>query len=247
MNILACIVNFGDSQISYLNRLIDELKSFKNHKVSIVVNTNIPTLNPKIDKENIIYLDNYQLLPMTCRKTILENIDRYDLYLYTENDHLFREHHFDKFIEYNELLPDDRISGLIQYEEDNSGNKFYPAYHKNYGWDLSTVERHGSHIFAHFTNLHQASFIITNQQLNRISSNHNFSESFGPSKYSIKCKTNTDIYQFCGMKKVICIDEFNQNIVHHMPNFYINGSNRRLKLGKGSGEMDGEIKKCLSQ
>ena len=78
--------------------------------------------------------------------------------------------------------------------------------------------------FAHFTNLHQATFILTKDQLHTIGAKFDFTQFFGPSGYSEKCKVNTDIYQFGDWKKVICISDFEDNLIHHLPNAYIEGS-----------------------
>ena len=41
-----------------------------------------------------------------------------------------------------------------------------------------------------------------------------FTGYFGDDSYSTKCKVNTDIYEYCGMKKIICISEFEDNIIN---------------------------------
>ena len=41
-------------------------------------------------------------------------------------------------------------------------------------------------------------------------------------KYSIKCKVNTDIYEDCGFKKLICVSDFEENIIHNIHNIYMN-------------------------
>jgi GR25 family glycosyltransferase involved in LPS biosynthesis len=228
-NVLAVLVNYGYEQIEYLNKVITELKNFKKYNVNIIVNSNVPINNPLVDSVNIFdNMQNYQLLPLTCRTTIVDNINNFDFFIYGENDHLFKEIHLDKHLEYYEILPKNRISGLIQYEENYEG-RFYPAYHKNYEWDFNSVEIYDNKIFAHFTNVHQASFILTKEQLLTISKKHNFKNFFGESKYSVKCKVNTDIYDFCDMKKMICISEFKDNLIHHLPNLYINGDLGRQK------------------
>ena len=40
--ILAVLVNYGDEQISYLERVVNELNTFENYDTTIVVNSNIP-------------------------------------------------------------------------------------------------------------------------------------------------------------------------------------------------------------
>jgi GR25 family glycosyltransferase involved in LPS biosynthesis len=236
LKILSVLVNYGDEQIDYLKKVVSELKSFKHYDVTVIVNSNIPLNIPNIDKVNLFQkMENYQLLPLTCRATIIENINNYDIFIYGENDHLFKETHVNKHIEYSKILPKNRIPGLIQYEENDEG-KFYPAYHADYDWDFESVESYDNKMFAHFTNVHQATFILTKEQLVDISKKHDFKEFFGKSKYSVKCKVNTDIYDFCGMKKMICISEFKDNLIHHLPNLYIHGENGRNKNQRSDNE-----------
>ena len=244
-NILAVLVNYGEEQLHYLQQVVNELKSFKKYKVTIFVNSNIPLDMIKgIDYVNVIQLDDYQLLPLTCKQVIWNYKDDFDVFLFGENDHLFQEHHIDKYLEYTSILPKNRIAGLIQYEENETG-KYYPAYHAHYDWDYNSVEQYDGRKFAHFTNIHQATFILTKSQLLNIGEMYDFTTFFGKSHYSVKCKVNTDIYQFCEMKKMICISEFEDNLIHHLPNIYINGEQGRNKLGYGEDKMKKSINKIL--
>jgi hypothetical protein len=221
-SILAVLVNYGETQLQYLQQVVTSLKSFKKYNVTIIVNSNISLNHIKgIDHVNVIELNDYQLLPLTCKQVIWHYRNEFDIFLFGENDHLFEEHHIDKYLQYNKILPKDRITGLIQYEKDETG-RYYPAYHAHYDWDYDSVEEYEGLKFAHFTNIHQATFILTQAQLLHIGNMYDFTQFFGQSHYSVKCKVNTDIYQFCGMKKIICISEFEDNLIHHLPNRYIN-------------------------
>lgn len=246
MKILAVLVNYGTEQLNYLAQVVNRLKMFTKYDVTVIVNSNVPLEIEKVDIVNIIKLKNHQLLPLTCRETIWENRNDYDIFIYGENDHLFKEYHVDKFLEYSRLLPKDRIAGLIQYELDKDNHSFYPAYHASYNWDVDSVEEYKGKIFAHFTNLHQATFILTKEQLLRIGKLHDFTNFMGESNYSDKCKVNTDIYQFCGMKKVICINEFYLNLIHHLPNIYVNGSAGRNQIGSDDERMQNKLRKLLA-
>lgn len=223
-SILTVLVNYGEEQLTFLQEVIDGLRSFTKYDVSIIVHSNIelPTITGT-DAVHIIELNDYQLLPLTCKTSIWNHKDDFDIFIFGENDHLFHEHHVDRYLEYVDILPENRIAGLIQYEENETG-KYYPAYHAHYDWDYNSVEEYGGKKFAHFTNIHQATFILTRDQLERIGSMYDFTQFFGPSHYSVKCKVNTDVYQFCGMKKVICISDFDQSLIHHLPNVYIDGA-----------------------
>ena len=247
LKVLVVLVNYGDEQLNYLEQVVGNLRNFKKYKVRIIVNSNIELNIDGIDETKIFTLENYQLLPLTCRTTIWENRNDYDIFIYGENDHLFKEYHIDNHLEYTKLLPNDRLSGLIQYEKNNRG-VFYPGYHIDFDWEYDTVEVYGGRYFAHFKNLHQASFILTRNQLKKVGTNLNFKELKISTplnvfqralrkllfysgrkverlnKYSVKCKVNTDVFEFGGMKKLICISEFEENLIHHLPNLYIDGS-----------------------
>jgi hypothetical protein len=268
--ILAVLVNYGNEQICYLEQVVNELKSFNKYNVTVIVNSNIELDIEGIDKVNIFKLDDYQLLPLTCRTTIWNNKDKYDIFLYGENDHLFTEIHIDRHLAYTKILPKNRITGLIQFEEDITG-KYYPAYHADFEWDFDSIEIFKDKIFAHFSNLHQASFILTKYQLIKIGSKIKFKElvldyeyttigkirrkiekAFGLKteridKYSVKCKVNTDIYRYGGMKKIICISDFEDNLIHHLPDIYINGIRGRNKLRSESNRMDVAVAKLLKK
>jgi hypothetical protein len=233
MKVLAVLVNYGEEQLDYLQQVVTELKSFKKYEVFIAVHSNIPLEGIKgIDETFVVELEDYQLLPMTCRQTIDINSEAFDYYIFSENDHLWKEHHVDSYIEYEKVLPSDKIAGLIQYEENETG-RYYPAYHAHYEWDWDSVEEYGDKKFAHFTNIHQASFILSKEKLAQIKDKQDFTQFFSNDHYSVKCKTNTDIYGHAGMKKVICISEFESNLIHHLPNIYIDG---------GPGEVEYRVK-----
>jgi len=265
--LLAVLVNYGNEQISFLEKVVKELKSFEKFDVTVIVNSNIDLNIEEIDKVNTLTLPDYQLLPLTCRSVIWENRNDYDVFIYGENDHLFLERHIEKHIEYSNILPKNKISGLIQFEENETG-KYYPAFHAKYNWDLKSVKEYGGKKFAHFTNVHQASFILTKEQMLRAGANFDFLKlvnentllnkikrelcKFGfkierqDNKYSVKCKVNTDVYLYGGMKKMICISEFNDNLIHHLPNLYIDGKAGRLKLRADENKMDDSIKRLLN-
>ena len=219
MKVLAVLVNYGNEQLEYLQTVVDNLKLFKKYNVTVIVNSSIPLdkING-IDHVNVVQLDNYQLLPMTCREVLWHYREDFDVFLYGENDHLFEEKHI---------------------------GRLYPAYHANYGWDYDSVEEFNGKKFAHFTNVHQATLILTREQLLKIGNMHTFTQFFGESHYSAKCKVNTDVYQFCGMKKMICISELKDNSIHHLPNIYIKGDKGRDSLGSSEETMQKDMKRML--
>lgn len=268
MKLLAVLVNFGDEQLDYLSEVVKELKGFKKYEVTVIVQSNIPLEIEGIDQVNVVKLNNYQLLPLTCRAEIWKRKNDFDVFIYGENDHLFLESHVDKHIEYSKILPEDRVTGLIQIEKNKEG-LFYVGYHSHFDWDFNSVEEHAGKKFAYFKNTHQATFILTKKQLEKVGQNINFEQLIRykpfylwnnlvnslrkkvgkpiqePFRYSLKCKVNTDVYDFGGMKKLICISEFEENLIHHLPNLYIKGLKGRNKLNSDEDRMNNALQKLL--
>lgn len=267
--LLAVLVNYGDEQLNYLAKVVSGLKRFKHYKVTVIVQSNIALNIEGIDTVNVVTLEDYQLLPLTCRKVIWENRGNYDVFLFGENDHLFLERHIDKHLEYEKILPDNRITGLIQFEENEKG-RYYPGYHHHYDWNYNSVEIHNGLKFAHFSNTHQATFILSKEQLFKVGNAFNFNNLVSdpplslidkvlnklrkvmrkplkyPNDYSVKCKVNTDVYDYGGMKKLICISEFEENIIHHLPNIYIDGLKGRNKFRSHEDRMHTALKQLLN-
>lgn len=267
--VLAVLVNYGEEQLSYLEQVVIELKSFKKYEVYIIVQSNIPLDIDGIDEINVVRLDDYQLLPLTCRTVIWDRRNDFDLFLYGENDLLFLEKHLDKHLEYSQVLPPNKLTGLLRFEINDKDAVYFPDYHLDFEWDFSSVEVHNNKIFAHFNNVHQATFILTQKQLLKVGKHIDFNKlviekrnffqkakrrlkkQFNlpvqpVTKYSVKCKVNTDIYEFGGMKKLICISEFKDNLIHHLPNLYINGDKGRLQLRSDEFKMNKAIELMLN-
>jgi hypothetical protein len=269
VKLLAVLVNYGDEQLDYLETVANQLKSFIKYEVTIIVQSNIPLDIAEIDKVNVVKLKNYQLLPLTCRKEIWDRKDNFDVFIYGENDHLFLEKHVDKHLEYSRFLPENRVPGLIQYESEGNGF-FYVGYHSYFEWDFNSVETYNNKKFAYFNNTHQASFILTKKQLEKVGKNINFEKlvKYKPSymynkfvnnirkllkkplkepfRHSLKCKVNTDVYDFGGMKKLICISDFEDNLIHHLPNLYMKGLKGRNKLNSDEDKMKKTLQKLLN-
>lgn len=266
LKILVVLVNYGNEQIDYLVTVVNQIKKFEKYEATIIINSNIPLNIEGVDKVNIIVLEDYQLLPLTCRKVIWENRNDYDVFIYGENDLYFNEEHVNKHLEYSKFLPNDRISGLLRFEQDKTGI-YYPDYHSGFEWEFNSVEIYNGKKFAHFNNVHQATFILTKEQLFKIGKKINFLELVNENtliskikrkirkkiglkievqnKYSVKCKVNTDVFLYCGMKKMICISDFEDNLIHHLPNVYIEGSKGRKKFSADSMRMKEAINKLM--
>ena len=240
--VLAVLVNYGDEQLNYLQQVVSSLKSFEKYHVTVIVNSNIPLNIAGIDHVNVIELDNYELLPSTCKQVIWHYRNDFDGFIYTENDHLWLEHHLDNHYKYSEILPDNRIPGLIQYEQRRDGPKYYCAFAVN-RFMIGSKEVYEGYEFARLVNVHQASYFVTKKQLDLvIERNPNYFTHIDTRvktlTYSLKCRVNTDLFEFSGFEKVVCISEFEDNLIKHLPAVYIDGTSGRSKMRGTQEEMD---------
>ncbi|WP_156888647.1 hypothetical protein [Christiangramia echinicola] len=270
VKVLAVIVNYGSEQLSFLNQMVNALKNFEKYDIDIIVHSNQALEINGVKEVKVFDLDDYRYLPATCRETIWEHRDHYDLYFYSENDLLIKEYHFDNFLYYSKILPSNRIPGVIRFELDKKNKIIYPDYHGSFDWKYNSVEKYKGKIFAQFTNLHQASFLLTNEQLKRAGRKFNFVtivEDKIPFLYRIKrklrywfglktkkfyrydvlCKTCTDIYLYGGFKKVICISDFDKNIIHHISDVYAKGEKGRYLVMADDQKMDMALEKLLKR
>jgi len=230
--VLVVIINFGYSQVHFLDKVIESFKSFKNYDLDIVIHSNIPLNYDGVEVIIKEHMNDWNTFPWETRKTIYDRRNDYDLFLYTENDHLYKESHLDAFLEVTESLPEDRIAGFIQYEEfpEDKMGYLYPAYHASYEWDINSVEKHGDYVTAHFNCEHHAGYLLTKKHLDKVIShmgtdflvdkNRGIRQPGKPGYDSNKVRCCTDVYTHAGMQKVIPISHFDDFLLHHLPNKY---------------------------
>lgn len=241
MKILVCLVNHSTRQLWALDKLLKEYFS-TGYNVDIIIHSNIPLDTDYLkDKENyevsqevedlykkckVIVYDNLEdpnWLPHQTRKTIYAAKDAdYDLYIYSENDHLITKTNIDSFVASAKVLPENRICGLFQYEQYEFG-RVYPGAHAHYGWDFSSIchVQNTPYVFASYTNPHQASYLLTKDQLHKVIKEIDFLDMDFHSGFTIKCTANTDIYLKPKWKKVNCISHWEDFLVCHLPNRYL--------------------------
>jgi 2-polyprenyl-3-methyl-5-hydroxy-6-metoxy-1,4-benzoquinol methylase len=160
-------------------------------------------------------------LPFGHKSLFAERIQRYDLYIYSEDDTLITERNIDAFVRVTPHLPDRYIAGFIRYEIAPDGRKYYSTIHSGYHWDPDSVLKNGDYIFAHYTNEHSACFIMTQLQLKKAIDSGGFLFPPRKGRYDMLVTAATDPYTQCGMKKLICISHLDDFSLHHLPNVYI--------------------------
>jgi hypothetical protein len=222
MKILVAIANYGTGNQDYLSRLIAEYRSMP-WKIDIVILSNIPKeAAPGV--EVLVGLPDPKdpwSLPFLHRRLFAERLDRYDLFIYSEDDTLVRASNIEAFLQANRLLRPDEIPGFMRTETDEAGNAYVSSIHHFFRWDTSRVIDRGGEIFAAFTNDHAACYMATRDHLAAAISSGGFLVAPHQGRYDMLCAAATDIYTRCGLKRYIPIERLRDFLLPHLPNKYI--------------------------
>lgn len=242
--LLVAIVNFDMNQFVHLDRAVKEFCSFKTLDVKVVIHSNIP-LEFTDDRVEVVIEKKpsrgWMFLPWTCRKTLVERANDYDFFIYTENDHLYTEHSIQTWIKLSNTLPDNLRLGFFQFEKTNDGEIAYPAVHKvknrkgwtkYFQWIKHSGVKIGSDVYARFSNGHHAGFILNRSQLKSAIDilGNDFLEYKGNGNPRVTACVQ--VYENCGAQKVLCLTKWNDLLIQHLPNRYVNLEGWILKTEK---------------
>jgi 2-polyprenyl-3-methyl-5-hydroxy-6-metoxy-1,4-benzoquinol methylase len=221
LRVLVAIASYGTANDIYLLRLISEYRSMP-YATDIVVLSNIPK-NCGHDIEVSVGLptNDPRSLPFGHKKLFVERIDRYDLFIYSEDDTLITRRNIEAFLLVSTELAEDEVAGYLRFERTKDGEISYPDAHQSYHWEAASVTSRGARTFAFFTNEHAAAYILTQKQLQRAVASGGFLVDPHQGKYDLLCSAATDPYTQCGFTKLICISHLSEFLIHHLPNKYV--------------------------
>ena len=248
MKILAVTANHGETNKSYMEQTLEEVKSW-NHDVDIVAYTDVKI---GVRGVNEIRVDCHptDILPQIW-KTIRDNHGNYDLYVFFVNDYFITENMLDAWLKCREQVRLPYIPGFLIHEVAPDGKLWYPSQHAHYDFDDHKLYGFGDYILCQHTNLHQGSFILDNELLDYVISHPNPNQWIGENHpttegpnvnqhYGKLERVDTDVYTTPGIIKLIPISHFKEFIIHHLPNKYVGG------WGIGEEEMDKKINELLT-
>jgi 2-polyprenyl-3-methyl-5-hydroxy-6-metoxy-1,4-benzoquinol methylase len=221
LRLLVAIASYGTKNIAFLKRIIGTYQRM-NLDVTIFVLSEAPKdLGPDVNVVVGLPSKNPWSLPFAHKDLFADNVGRYDLFVYSEDDMEVTEENIQAFLRVTPELDDDEIAGFIRYEVDQSGNWSLPDVHGIYHWKPETVKSRGSCTVAEFSNEHAAFYILTQSQLRRAIASGGFLRLPYESRHDMLCSAATDPYTSCGFRKVICISALKEFLIHHLPNRYI--------------------------
>lgn len=236
LRLLVVIASYGTRNLDLLKRVIARYQAMR-YDVDVVVVSNEPKdLGPDVRVAVGLPSSNPWSLPFAHKPIFAENADRYDLFIYSEDDMEVKEEHVAAFLRVTPHLAPDEIAGFLRYEIDRSGEWSLPDIHGDYHWKPETVARRGAYTVAEFSNEHSAFYLINRAQLKAAIASGGFLREPYEGRYDMLCAAATDPYTSCGFRKVICISEIESFLSHHMSNRYAGQEGISLVAFKGQIE-----------
>ena len=222
MKILIAIASYGEKNDDYLNTLLQSLREIPYEK-DIIVQSNI---EKKLgdDIQCLVGLPNAdpRSLVFAHRQLFIDNLNNYDLFLYTENDILITQQNIEAFIETSKILPENQVLGFVRHEVNQENEILLTDIHYSYHWIAKSVQCVQSKFFAQFNNKHSACYLLTQSQLSTAikSGNYdNFPRISGAG--GVLEAASADPFIDCCLEKVICLSNIENFLVQHLPNNYI--------------------------
>ena len=215
MRIKVAIANFGTQQRAHLERVVEELQSFRTHHVDLTVFTTAPVAHPHVLCDESIGKG----LPFACRALLVAAADDHDLFLYTENDMLITEDNVDAFLEHSRQLPRGQVSGFIRYEVNAAGQRILLDPNPHWGRLTHSATEHGFQL----DNVHQGCWLLLQRDLHAAIASRGFTLEPHTGPYGLLEQGASDPYTQCGLTKVLPRDPqlCARLLIHHLPNKYM--------------------------
>jgi 2-polyprenyl-3-methyl-5-hydroxy-6-metoxy-1,4-benzoquinol methylase len=220
IRVLVALASYGTSNNRHLERLIREYQSMA-FDVDIVILSNIDKRPaPSIECRVGLPSKDPWSLPFAHKALFAERADRYDLFIYSEDDILITEGQLRAFLDVTGALQDDEIAGFVRMEKTADGAISYPDMHDEFHWDAGSLRSRSKYVLASFTNEHAACYVLTRSQLRKAIKSGGFLVEPYQWKHDLLCTAATDPYIRCGFTKLIPISHFDDFTVHHLSNKY---------------------------
>ncbi len=227
----------GTKNVRFLRRLLEEYRSMS-FPVDVVVYSDVPQdLGGDVEVKVGLPADGAHYLPFEHRKLFAERADDYDVFIYTEDDTFVMQRQIEAFWKVAPLLGPDEVPGFLRYEVDPQGHKFITTIHGFFSWKMDSVKTVDGHVFAEFENKHSALFMLTREHLRTAIGSGKYLTRPPLSRYYGEIESVTsDLYERCGLRKLVCLSSVDDFMVHHLPNKYIG------RLGLPREALDAQVR-----
>lgn len=217
--LLVSIANYGDSQVEYLHRQIEALRTYR-RELRIVVDSTVPLPDLQVDDVRLFAPTIGRRLPFQHRRLFFEHRDDFDGFLYTENDIHIEETAIDEVLALSGALPEDWIVGLFRFEQ-KAGEKLLIDAHPHWPVLHTGLFSAAGHELWSPANLHSGCYFLTSKQLHRALASGGYLVRPHHGPYQMLEQAASDVYTQCGFKRKVLPFEVERVLVHHMPDKYV--------------------------
>lgn len=221
MRLLVAVASYGQKNLPFLRQVIQSYQSMALSVNVIVFSDTAKELGSGVRVIVGLPCKNPWSLPFAHKAVFAENVGRYDLFIYSEDDIGVTEANLWSFLHAIPNMELDEIPGFLRYEVSPSGTKVLTDVHGAFHWRPESVTRRGAITVAEFSNEHAGFYILTQAQLKRAIASGGFLRAPYEGRYGLPETAATDPYGSCGFRKVICISELENFLIWHMSNLYI--------------------------
>src|SRR5208283_3449425 len=162
LRLLVAIASYGEKNLPYLKQVIQSYRDMT-FETDLVVISNLPKkLGDDVKVVVGLPSSNPWSLPFAHKPVFAENVERYDLFVYTEDDIKVTENQIRAFMRATAAMEPDEIPGYIRFEVGQNNIKLLTEAHAAFHWKPESVKRRGGYTIAEFKN-EQAGFYIVTQ------------------------------------------------------------------------------------
>jgi len=129
VRVLVVIASFGEKNLEFLRKIIRDYRSMAMDVHLVVISEAPKKLDPGVEVVVGLPGRNPWSLPFAHKRIFVENIDRYDLFVYSEDDIGVKEQSIRAFLQATADLEPDEIAGYVRYEIGKDGSLSLPDVH----------------------------------------------------------------------------------------------------------------------
>jgi 2-polyprenyl-3-methyl-5-hydroxy-6-metoxy-1,4-benzoquinol methylase len=218
--ILTAITSYGYKNFKLLEKVIRQYRNMPFNIDIVVLSDNLKNLGDNVETIAGLPTRDKWSLPFAHKKVFAERAHLYDIFIYSEDDIGVTERNISAFLKAGKFLNEDEIAGYLRFEIGEKNKRFITDIHGAYHWNPGSVKKRSDKIIAELTNQHSAFYVLTQAQLKKALASGGFLKEPYEGRYDLACTAATDPYTSCGFKRVICITEIDDFLIHHMSNRY---------------------------
>lgn len=252
--VLVVIANYGNKQIQYLKRVLQEYNRFKKYKINVILLNTEYVKDLKYSRlgirQEIFDKSLGYWLAHKHKKFIFENKDKFDIFIYSENDILITEKNLDVFVTHSKNLENTNyVPGFLRYEaKGNDADKYLIDCHPKH--TASRIRLYS--VIKNIIGVIPSRILLkihlhpTIRQFNIMANKKKYFEvqNVHQGSYLLTAKqlqtvlqsgnyfdethnyagiregAASNVYVRCGVVKVLSVDDLQNSLIHHLPDKY---------------------------